>query len=212
MKAIGRHSPEMKSKRPLLIWAVGTPVVVAILVLGGILWLQRSQTEQRPAKQVIDMQTTHEKTTSSPTNSSPDSSMPPAATSTTDTSNTTGTTAPAIGEPWQATSAVRGRPGVEAAAIELAQRYRLVPLVGGTGEDDRELCPADRLRVLWSPPDGTYEIGAYIPPLGPPPDESTTTVNGVVDCEGSKYAYTGFEATWDAPNGLWTVVPTPSGD
>src|SRR5207302_1661375 len=32
-------------------------------------------------------------------------------------------------------------------------------------------CPAFRLQVLWEPPVGQYQVGAYVSPLGPAPTE-----------------------------------------
>ncbi|MDQ1396586.1 MAG: hypothetical protein QOG64_1845, partial [Acidimicrobiaceae bacterium] len=73
------------------------------------------------------------------------------------------------------------------------------------------VCPAFRLRVSWEPPVGTFVIGGYLAPLGPPPTITTRQVNGVVMCQGSTYAYLGFEAAWDGIR--WTVTGVPaSGD
>jgi hypothetical protein len=63
--------------------------------------------------------------------------------------------------------------------------------------------------VSWAPPAGAFRFGAYIPPLGPAPGPTTTSVNGVVPCRGSSRADMGFEARWTS--GGWEVIEVPSG-
>ena len=102
-------------------------------------------------------------------------------------------------------STARGRAGAEHSALTLAASLKALPV-----DDSGTLCPADHLVVTWRTPDGTYQHGAYIEPVGPTPTVATTTVNGVVVCDGSRYAYMGFEAHWTGAR--WTVedVPAPA--
>src|SRR3954454_22546620 len=112
-----------------------------------------------------------------------------------------------------------GRAGVEESAIRLVGRQGGLPL----GPDDKSLdlipdllaaragtCSPLRLRVRWSIPVGNFHVGGYVEPLGPPPSISTERVNGLVLCEGSTYAYLGFEAVWTGRQ--WAVAPVPSTD
>jgi hypothetical protein len=62
--------------------------------------------------------------------------------------------------------------------------------------------------VSWSPPVGSYRIGAYVAPLGPPPTAATKAVNGIVTCVGSTFAYLGFEAAWRG--GRWHLAAVPA--
>ena len=95
----------------------------------------------------------------------------------------------------------RGRAGVESSALRLARA------VGGVPADATSPCPADRLRVSWEPPADGYAVGAHVDPVGPAPDAATTAVNGLVLCDGTRYAYLGFEARWDG--GTWQVHGVP---
>ncbi|MDQ3106292.1 MAG: hypothetical protein M3Q68_00610, partial [Actinomycetota bacterium] len=109
-----------------------------------------------------------------------------------------------------------GRVGVESSARGLVAfvgglpvgRGRLGPWVrsGATTEFDR--CPPVDLEVSWAPPVGEFTDGAYVAPLGPPPTDLTTRVNGVVVCRGSNHAFLGFEARWDGARWLLSAVPS----
>ena len=78
-----------------------------------------------------------------------------------------------------------GRAGqLERAAVDLAIRLGAVPVRDGELSDPTRYCPRDRLAVSWAPPAGAFRFGAYIPPLGPAPGPTTTSVNGVVTCRG----------------------------
>lgn len=109
---------------------------------------------------------------------------------------------------WQITNTARGRSGVDTAAIELAKVYALLPLeANGSAQ-----CPESQMEVSYAEPDFHFTLGAFAPPLGPPPDETTTTVNGVVVCESSEYSIMGFEASWSDVQGVWTLIPVPAVD
>jgi hypothetical protein len=110
-----------------------------------------------------------------------------------------------------APAASAGRAGqLERVAVDLAVRLRAVPVRDGDFSDPSRYCQRDLLAVSWAPPAGAFRFGAYIPPLGPAPGPLTTTVNGVVTCAGSTYAYMGFEARWTT--GGWQVVDVPTLD
>lgn len=79
---------------------------------------------------------------------------------------------------------------IEPTAIALAEALDEPPVSGET----QEACPSDRLVVSWDAPQGDYQYGTYIEPVGPEPTEDTGVVNGVVLCEGSDYGFMGFEA------------------
>lgn len=95
-----------------------------------------------------------------------------------------------------------GADGVVDTAIELAATLGAVPIDALGGE-----CPTDRLVVSWDDPGDTFSIGAHVTPIGPAPDDTTTSVNGLVVCSGSTYAYMGFEARWKADR--WDVIDVP---
>ena len=99
---------------------------------------------------------------------------------------------------------------LERIAVDLAVRLRAIPVHDGDITDPYRYCPRDRLTVSWTPPAGAFRFGAYIPPLGPVPGPATTSVNGVVTCRGSTYAYMGFEARWTTRG--WQVVDVPTLD
>ncbi|HMC52316.1 MAG TPA: hypothetical protein VKI64_06100, partial [Acidimicrobiales bacterium] len=117
-------------------------------------------------------------------------------------------------------SQVPGRIGAEASAIELVQRLGGIPLgqpsmaqaLLDPGMAKDGLCAPSRLRVSWSPPAGDYQVGAYVDPLGPPPTLDTRRVNGLVLCEGSTYAYVGFEASWNGTRWQLNAVPASTED
>ena len=113
---------------------------------------------------------------------------------------------------WGTTSAKRGRDGVEEAALQMVADRRLLPVKEGGFDDPATYCPRDRMRVSWEAPGSGYGIGAYQDPVGPAPTEETARVNGVVLCEGSTFAYVGFEAEWSTGESLWKVLPVPSGE
>ena len=108
-----------------------------------------------------------------------------------------------------------GRAGVEASA------RALVAHLGGLAVEDPPLagwlvdpaasttstCPPSRLQVGWSRPAERHRIGAHVEPLGPPPTDTTTRVNGVVTCIGSTYEYLGFEA--ERADGRWMLSAVP---
>jgi hypothetical protein len=99
-------------------------------------------------------------------------------------------------------SGARGRAGVEASALALADSLHAVPVdaLGG-------VCQTGDLRVSWQAPGDGYTVGAHVSPVGPAPTEATTSVNGIVTCTSSTYAYMGFEARWS--DDRWDVVETP---
>ncbi|MCC7077021.1 MAG: hypothetical protein IT198_07845 [Acidimicrobiia bacterium] len=109
---------------------------------------------------------------------------------------------------WQVTNTTRGRSGVDTAAIALAQAYALLPV----DADATRQCPGADMEVSYTEPDFHFTLGAFAPPLGPPPDETTTSVNGVVVCGSSEYAIMGFEASWSDMRGAWTLIPVPAVD
>ena len=96
-----------------------------------------------------------------------------------------------------------GRGAVETTAVDLAATLKAVPLTEGS----EELCPVDRLEVSWTEPGPEYVHGAFVSPLGPPPTDGTTDVNGVVVCRDSAFAFMGFEARYES--GRWDVVAVP---
>ncbi|HMC43157.1 MAG TPA: hypothetical protein VKI20_09120, partial [Acidimicrobiales bacterium] len=114
-------------------------------------------------------------------------------------------------------SQIPGRMGAEASAVELVQRLGGIPLGQPSPAEPlldplmaaAGVCPSSRLRVSWSPPVGTYRVGAYVDPLGPPPTLDTRRVNGVVLCEGSTFSYVGFEASYGT-RWLLNAVPASS--
>lgn len=95
----------------------------------------------------------------------------------------------------------------EIAAADFAAAIRGVPTRDGDFDDLSRYCQANRLRVTWSPPASGYRYGAYIEPLGPAPTAGTAAVNGIVSCDGSTYAYMGFEAI--RSGGGWEIIPVP---
>lgn len=92
---------------------------------------------------------------------------------------------------------------LEFQAVALIREAAPVPL-----DDAGTPCEAARLRVAWTEPGPWYEVGAFVSPIGPPPTTATTRVNGVVICEGSSYAYMGFEAV--RVKGVWLIEVTPA--
>ena len=115
-------------------------------------------------------------------------------------------------------SAERGRPGVEASARALVTSLGGLAVGSDAGlgpwvRSSQALVAADRcppadLVVSWRPPAGDHEVGAYVEPLGPPPTDATTAVNGVVTCRSSSYALVGFEAAYES--GRWRLAAVPS--
>jgi hypothetical protein len=103
-------------------------------------------------------------------------------------------------EPSQADSEVRS--AVEAKAINVAST------LGSVEMDEDVSCPRKRLEVSWTKPGKGYSEGAYVDPLGPAPTMTTRSVNGVVLCRNSSFAYMGFEAY--IHDGEWVVHATPS--
>lgn len=101
-------------------------------------------------------------------------------------------------------------PDVRATAIDVIARMHLLPTRDGDPDDPSRYCDPSQMLVMWAQPLGTYKHGSYIEPLGPPPRATTTAVNGVVVCEGSLYAYAGFEAIRVSAG--WNVVPVPEID
>lgn len=109
-----------------------------------------------------------------------------------------------------------GAPGVTAGgdiesldllAIDLAAGSRALPVRDGDFDDRSRYCDPNRMHVIWVKPGESFLYGAYIEPLGPPPGPTTSSVNGIVVCEGSSYAYMGFEAIRGADG--WDVIPVP---
>lgn len=98
---------------------------------------------------------------------------------------------------------------LEQAAIALAVRLRAIPMRDGAVADPGRYCPSSRLAVSWTSPAGEFRHGAYIAPLGPRPGPATRAVTGVVVCQGSTYAYMGFDAYWTAGGWRVTDVPAP---
>ncbi|HVL88994.1 MAG TPA: hypothetical protein VM841_02040 [Actinomycetota bacterium] len=94
------------------------------------------------------------------------------------------------------------------AATRFAAAIHGVPVRDGDPDDSSRYCSTDRLRVLWTAPGEGYTHGGYIEPLGPEPGPDTVAVNGVVVCEGSAYAYMGFEALRDGDG--WQIIPVPA--
>lgn len=110
-----------------------------------------------------------------------------------------------------------GRQGVEESARALVAAMGGLPLgapslgrwvAAAPGASTPHTCPPHRLVVSWSPPLDTFAQGAYVRPLGPPPDLGTRQVNGIVTCAGSTFAYLGFEAVWDGVRWTLSAVPT----
>lgn len=93
---------------------------------------------------------------------------------------------------------------IEATAIRLADQLEAVPV---SAEQYDVPCPTDRLQVSWEEPVG-YERGALVEPVGPQPGPDTRHVNGVVVCDGSTYAFMGFEAKHNGNFG-WRVTAVP---
>jgi subtilisin family serine protease len=93
---------------------------------------------------------------------------------------------------------------LELAAVTLAADLEAVP---SSLEPAPPPCPDERLRVSWEAPDG-YGIGAYLEPVGPRPDATTTDVNGVVVCAGSQAGFMGFEAHRESTS--WRLYPVPA--
>ena len=93
---------------------------------------------------------------------------------------------------------------IEQTAIELADTLEVVPV----SEEQHDIaCPVDRLEVSWEEPVG-YEQGALVEPVGPAPTPDTREVNGVVVCEGSTFAFMGFQAKHEDGFG-WRVTAVP---
>jgi hypothetical protein len=95
---------------------------------------------------------------------------------------------------------------LELAAVTLASDLEAVP--ASLGPSPRP-CPDERLRVSWEAPGGSA-LGAYLEPIGPRPDTSTTDVNGVVVCAGSQAGFMGFEAHRESTS--WRLYPVPVPD
>lgn len=99
--------------------------------------------------------------------------------------------------------------GLEQAAVDLAHELGDVPLDPDQRSDSTSgTCPLERLEVSWQAPVG-YERGSYVGRVGPRPDADSTQATGVVICEGSHYAFMGFEAEREQ-DGLWHLAATPS--
>src|SRR6266851_2148889 len=113
-------------------------------------------------------------------------------------------------------AAQAGEAGAEAAALATVEEGGGIPLRAGDLAPTLTqpllsrpgTCPFDRLRVLWSAPQGSYDVGGYLAPLGPAPTAAATAVNGVVVCDGSTFEYIGFEAFWDGQH--WSAAGVPS--
>jgi hypothetical protein len=93
---------------------------------------------------------------------------------------------------------------LELAAVTLAADLEAVP---ASLEPTSPPCPHQRLEVSWQAPDG-YVLGAYLEPVGPRPDITTTDVNGVVVCAGSQAGFMGFEAHRESTS--WRLYPVPA--
>jgi hypothetical protein len=93
---------------------------------------------------------------------------------------------------------------LELAAVTLAADLEAVP---ASLDPTPPPCPEPRLRVSWEAPDG-YVQGAYLEPVGPRPDASTSDVNGVVVCAGSQAGFMGFEAHRESTS--WRLYPVPA--
>jgi hypothetical protein len=113
-------------------------------------------------------------------------------------------TRPASAETTNAVSAPAGL-SLDAAVRNEIERS------GGVALSDGGSCPAGSLRLSYEHPGDGWSAGAFVDPLGPEPNASTTSVNGVVLCDGSHYAFVGFEAS--LVDGAWSVgvVPDPAG-
>ncbi len=99
------------------------------------------------------------------------------------------------------TSTPAGLGELEAVAVAVADELRAVP-----ADEDDQVCATEDLAVSWDAPDG-YTHGAHLAPIGPAPDPATTTVNGVVVCGTSTWAFMGFDAVRTDEG--WEVTPTP---
>ena len=98
------------------------------------------------------------------------------------------------------------KPQLDLQVMQEAQKY------GWVYTDDSETpCPPQRVRIVWDVPGdlADYNRGAYFEPLGPAPSESSTSVNGLLLCEGSNFLYRGFEAYYDEDRAQWRVYPFP---
>lgn len=118
-------------------------------------------------------------------------------------------------------STERGRRGVEDSARALVASVgglRVEPgdlgpwLRSGTSALPLDRCPPSDLLVSWVPPTGDHSDGAYVTPLGPPPTDDTTRLNGLVECKTSQYAFVGFEAAWNGTQWLLSAVPSLAED
>jgi hypothetical protein len=85
--------------------------------------------------------------------------------------------------------------------------YAAVQRDGGVPTSSGGRCPSARLAVSYEIPGDGWHGGAYVSPLGPAPDDTTTDVNGIVICTGSHYAYAGFDAVFTG--GRWAVEVVP---
>jgi len=116
-----------------------------------------------------------------------------------------------------------GEPGAENAvklgdAKEMLERGALSIAYDFWGllDDAVTRCPAHRLRVTWEWPDHVFgpdvqvQVGAYIPPLGPP-RVGEDRAAGIVYCKGSEYGYMGFDAVWKSESKAWAMHPIPEG-
>lgn len=99
------------------------------------------------------------------------------------------------------------RVAVEQRAIEVALFENALPM-GDPHEGEAEMCPRGKMLVSWKAPSAGFEQGGHVEPIGPAPDASTESVNGIVVCEGFTYAYMGFEAYRNGSG--WVVVPIPA--
>lgn len=104
-------------------------------------------------------------------------------------------------------SIVAASANVEAWAVDLAAKMRELPIRDGAIDDLTRYCSPQQMRVEWAAPQDTYSYGAHIEPLGPAPGPNTSKVNGIVVCEGSTYAYMGFEALRIGAG--WEILPIP---
>ena len=104
--------------------------------------------------------------------------------------------------PSHAVRELQSSAALEATAVALAESLNAVPLDASL----TRRCPAERLQVSWTPPQGGH-WGAYLEPVGPVPSRHTTKVNGVVVCQGHPYAFMGFEA-WRT-EGDWQLAAIP---
>ncbi|MDX1622027.1 MAG: hypothetical protein R3320_13605 [Nitriliruptorales bacterium] len=93
---------------------------------------------------------------------------------------------------------------IEATAIELVDELGSLPASAGSSDP----CPTERLAVSWDEPRG-FTQGAYVGEVGPAPTPETSFVVGIVYCEGSTFAFVGFEAV-KQDDGTWLLSTIPT--